>query len=998
VTIEGMVCPECRVVFATQHALKSHYARRHGVRPRSGSLTSIRSAASTAADVPVWTEQALGVTRILGQVFGQLRLELGGPRRHASPLIVERLTALLYGGSAHVSDAQWEQTVVPWERDAGAAKHCKVCKTPLKSQQRTHCRLCGGLVCGSCVAGLPLPAAARLLADIATRKLVQADIHSQAEAASKASAIAIAAEARGEFDSDSDSADEAADRVSDAQRRLAIIEANSTAGLPRRTTRLPVCDPCRDMLREIRDSEADWIAFMDARLLDAEFPLPVSTLGRELLASLATLQELGSELCELVNRFYRGEAVTQYDCAVELETRYKSTKSDVHTLKSRLAALKPRQGSHKADEVLVKRLYAAVLAQLKTSIATTPSLPPRDEVSAMRARRNASFLASEPRLEGALGDIDVVFEVYENQRWIPFQGFQPTLWNIRFDPAPWSTVYRHGAAEIRQHSYAHNVFAHNYDREFRRMRSRGFPALNDVTPFAGTEFVPGGPAWQVVLEAEADEDGWSYSRNFDPLFEWSGGFRRMVHFVRRRLWVRPVQFVPDLPHQPLARTQSMGALPVRQSPQQARASTRPTCASDSTAAIGDDVRGQGDRGLSGVGGRRLSRGDDASASPPPQFPDLPIPRSRSASLSSRGSASSDDGDGVEGGREPPRLLSPTASLGQAEGSTLMRAMRKEDVAVCTRCLVTRFGAWSRRYHCHTCGFVVCAACSTGRMYSDVSNAMERCCDACLIAADHARRLEATRLAAGDDAGGRTEIFSIFENQRSDMVRWHRTGPPERLAYTEVEQPTRAYAYIEAIKPPDGYEWVSVDWFVDTRGPVDANGWAYAGAAWDGLGISFSPTYNRLLHHTRRRKLIRRIRRVLWGRALTDLRPADVTLRNASDCCPDLLSRAQARWAVVQADLDHLRQVKHTASGKDVRAAARAALAHARASHRTALRSTRAKARKEFDAAPPGVARELAKKKLIVANLALGLHNDYVRDHFTKHGERRNSDPHDPGRW
>ena len=82
---------------------------------------------------------------------------------------------------------------------------------------------------------------------------------------------------------------------------------------------------------------------------------------------------------------------------------------------------------------------------------------------------NPRYLSPLAR-EGS-ADAVVSFEVWENQRWVPSQGFQPTLWlgaassSMQADPPPWSTVFRFDEQELKSHSWLGNVLLRNYGKE-----------------------------------------------------------------------------------------------------------------------------------------------------------------------------------------------------------------------------------------------------------------------------------------------------------------------------------------------------------------------------------------------------------------------------------------------------------------------------------------------------------------------------------------------------
>ena len=104
---------------------------------------------------------------------------------------------------------------------------------------------------------------------------------------------------------------------------------------------------------------------------------------------------------------------------------------------------------------------------------------------------------------------------------------------------------------------------------------------------------------------------------------------------------------------------------------------------------------------------------------------------------------------------------------------------------------------------------------------------------------------------------------MYENQRCGLVTdWEPTELPDRYPFTYVESGA-GYNHLEGVPPPEGHVWVSSDWFVDADAPhTDDDGWEYGPAAWDKAGIfGWASTYNRLIHFTRRRKLLRRHKRV-----------------------------------------------------------------------------------------------------------------------------------------
>eukprot|EP00037_Helgoeca_nana_P026707 m.302650 g.302650 ORF g.302650 m.302650 type:complete len:374 (+) comp27291_c0_seq6:85-1206(+) len=158
--VYGMVCPECKDLFSTEDALMAHYDNAHSDTVRIARASSISSRTESSSEVPVWSEQPLGVARKLWSDFATARSELSGGGRHAHPVILTRLQTLLYKKPATTSEKKFEKTVVAWVAD-DSAKKCKDCGAAFSSGllknlfdqaalSRHHCRLCGLLVCDQC--------------------------------------------------------------------------------------------------------------------------------------------------------------------------------------------------------------------------------------------------------------------------------------------------------------------------------------------------------------------------------------------------------------------------------------------------------------------------------------------------------------------------------------------------------------------------------------------------------------------------------------------------------------------------------------------------------------------------------------------------------------------------------------------------------------------------------------------------------------------------------
>ena len=61
-------------------------------------------------------------------------------------------------------------------------------------------------------------------------------------------------------------------------------------------------------------------------------------------------------------------------------------------------------------------------------------------------------------------------------------------------------------------------------------------------------------------------------------------------------------------------------------------------------------------------------------------------------------------------------------------------------------------------------------------------------------------------------------------------------------------------FLEAINPEAGFRWLSFQWHPDTsKFACDSDGWQYSGIRWDS---EWAGKYNKMLHYTRRRRLIR----------------------------------------------------------------------------------------------------------------------------------------------
>ena len=64
-------------------------------------------------------------------------------------------------------------------------------------------------------------------------------------------------------------------------------------------------------------------------------------------------------------------------------------------------------------------------------------------------------------------------------------------------------------------------------------------------------------------------------------------------------------------------------------------------------------------------------------------------------------------------------------------------------------------------------------------------------------------------------------------------------------------------FLEALNPESGFRWLSLKWHPDTsKFECDPDGWQYAGMRWDAGFVDWAGKYNKMLHYTRRRRLIR----------------------------------------------------------------------------------------------------------------------------------------------
>eukprot|EP00037_Helgoeca_nana_P033795 m.419471 g.419471 ORF g.419471 m.419471 type:complete len:1185 (+) comp31568_c0_seq1:83-3637(+) len=753
-------CPECHVGFETLDAVNAHFDGTHSGMKRvtrtaslakgsvvesagdivskmlrktvsiatAGQINLDRRASGAGSDggsavvpyeVVEWADQTVGTTRSLVDGFRATRSEMRSTCNGGLPRFIGTLQLLIYNKPPNMAIRAFEQQCVPWV-DKNVVPGCKVCKAALKGRlsgmlrgsmqsTRHHCRICGGITCDNCTERLLVDGPDGVVGIVQTFQV----------------RAKLARLGKGAVEGDGG--------VKSADEQLAII-ANDPES-PTREPPILTCTQCYALIAEFHGMEKTWVSFVDKWLCDQVFPLPIVHVQKTLSRKLERYSDIAAELSELVSRFYKGEALEQYDHAVELEKEYKAALQDVNTTRDAIGKLKPRKGS--ADLTLIKRVHSSVRLAIDEVKATVPKLPSREDVTQMHWERTnvitSTWALGQDRAEfGQAGAL----EVWENQRWVP-GGFKPTTSAGRLmnDAQPWETK----AAKSR------GVFK----------QERGFKSVTAVVPFPGDRYIADSK-WTVCPSTTADEDGWEYASSFGPLVTWSLEYNRLKHHVRRRLWMRPVEMA----------------------------------------------------------------GEYAGA---------------------------------------------TADA-QKAGSAVWT--HDADVDVCTCCRTTKFTLVKRRHHCRFCGNIVCDGCSHGRKYSDRANTLERCCDKC-IEVDAVIPFPADRDedSTSDDVA---EVIAcdVYENQRY-AAGWHKTILPDRQPFTMPDS-SRGFKFIEAIKPPPGYEWHSREWFVKTGANVDVDGWQFAGTDWDRTLIKFSSKYSRMLHFTRRRVMTRKCRKleaVHWPRAI-----------------------------------------------------------------------------------------------------------------------------------
>ena len=141
-------------------------ARVEVLRTRFGAGASAR-AAGAGADTDedededeggMFPEQELGACRNLAQILDNARRKKDSRQRVSlSTKLIGRLGMLLYNGPEGTGQARkaFEQNVVEWVLDAHVPK-CPDCGVAFSFMtRRSHCRLCGGVICQGCTKELP---------------------------------------------------------------------------------------------------------------------------------------------------------------------------------------------------------------------------------------------------------------------------------------------------------------------------------------------------------------------------------------------------------------------------------------------------------------------------------------------------------------------------------------------------------------------------------------------------------------------------------------------------------------------------------------------------------------------------------------------------------------------------------------------------------------------------------------------------------------------------
>lgn len=761
----GFICPECKAEFANSDLLNKHFNDKHmeqeeddepappthrGIeRKPSGLVQSVM-----AVPQHFYNEQELGVRRLVTDIFAKTREEWRAPSRAGiRPNLIVIAKRLVHEKSPKgMKRKAFEQTVVPWVKDSDHP-NCNDCGTAFKSgfsslvnSNRHHCRICGNLTCSDCCKGLRVDLMTEIISFFPA--VSEGPIGGQDE----------------------------------SNRRCQLLPVVIDDEMIR------ACTNCSELLLGQYDAWKHRIEFLEIRDLDAASPPPVSHYHQQLMDSMNRILEVVPQYNKIVQLLYQGEARSMFDKAKDLYAEYNELYPKINGIRGKILKLPARKGN-RGDTILQKHIHIATGEILQQIAFGVPKLPSVEEVNEMQEVRNQLYASDLVRAQQT-NDIVKVFRIWENQRWTPFRGFKPTLSKVinlsgrlQVDPLPYNTVFKLEDDENEQNSFAHRLLdavnpiqfiesvvnAADGDTDYHRMRTRGFPSLDSVVPFAGTKFEPDS-YWSVAVDPDQpdvtpDTQKWYYHTAFIPR-GWKGDYNRMKHYVRRRMWIRAVALTEDP-----ARKKSIVQRPKSMEP-----------VNEYYSQIED-------------------------------------------------------------------------SNNTFEKKNEVEWMHDDDVDKCTRCLSAKFTFLNRKHHCRFCGWLVCDDCSKRKKYYDPTKTLERCCDACFK--------QKEEIDESDSGGSHaTKDMLIWENQRHKFG-WKKTTIPDRqpFTYNDGDGKSNGEDFLEAIKPEPGYKWLSTKWFPLEPNDGDDEGWHYAGGFWDNALMPFQAKYNRALHYTRRRQLVRKMEKL-----------------------------------------------------------------------------------------------------------------------------------------
>mmetsp|Transcript_11815 Transcript_11815/g.35567 ORF Transcript_11815/g.35567 Transcript_11815/m.35567 type:complete len:1231 (+) Transcript_11815:605-4297(+) len=468
------VCPSVRASEYTRYAFLWEYSAQP-CHPHQVHMTGTPTAAPTEAPH----------TRDLTVSFKAMRSKRGMNQAKKLLGIIE---TLLYEGPEGIGvlaavdfpRKQFERSVVKWV-DADSTAGCSVCDSPWKFlQSRHHCRLCGQVMCESCVADLVVDSAEKL---VALFKWCATPLNS-------------------------DFRDHPASR-----RKCKVPE------------KIRACRPCIEKAALVRRQLRDQLPFLKLRReLLIENQVPVVECADSLTQQINELEPAVMKLFDLTTRQEEEDAAERHDeitaVRADLETKM-ALLGSVCEIVQKLPCRKGTDDKRLHDAIVrrierVRDVYDAVMEHLPVPAEPRPQSP--EDLTAVET------IGQRPQLPN--GQSVHILELWQNERRWPGRGFQAEL--FAKDPKPWTqAIIPPDRSALSPNTDAEGSLL----AELEALRSDGTNSRECYRPKG-----KGQPRWLSrwkVHPCGVDTGGWEYNTMFMS-GHWSRTYDPLRHFVRRR--------------------------------------------------------------------------------------------------------------------------------------------------------------------------------------------------------------------------------------------------------------------------------------------------------------------------------------------------------------------------------------------------------------------------------------------------------------------------------